>query len=95
MITKASRIRAALKQLGSNAPAQSVIELLSDQGVSVSPQQISNERTRMRRQNASSVELTVSAVKKVKLLVDELGSIQLVRRALDDLEELTRPTSLH
>jgi hypothetical protein len=90
-ITKASLIRQAFDELGWGVSSKDVITFVAAQGVAVTPQQVSNEKLKRARQNpAAQVEdLPVSLLKKVKALVDELGSTDLVRRALNDLEALT------
>jgi hypothetical protein len=89
--TKASLIRQAFDELGWGVSSKDVIASIAAQGVAVTPQQVSNEKLKRARQTPSAQveDLPVSLLKKVKALVDELGSTDLVRRALNDLEALT------
>jgi len=88
--SKASQIRKTLAKLGWDASPKDVIASLAAEGHIVSAQQVSNEKTKRAAQaGVKQEELTISLLKKVKALVDEVGSTNLVRRALDELEELT------
>lgn len=90
--SKASLVRQTLAKLGWDASPKAVIASLADEGVTVTPQQVSNEKTKRLNQTAANGEdVTISLLKKVKALVDEVGSTNLVRRALDELEALTSP----
>ena len=90
--SNASLIRQTLAKLGWNASPKDVIRSLADEGVTVTPQQVSNEKTKRLNQTATKGEdVTISLLKKVKAFVDEVGSTSLVRRALDELDALTSP----
>ena len=90
--SKASSVRQTLAKLGWDASPKDVIRSLADEGVTVTPQQVSNEKTKRLNQTAAKGEdVTISLLKKVKAFVDEVGSTSLVRRALDELEALTSP----
>jgi hypothetical protein len=87
--SKAETIRSVLKELGEDATFREIEARLQALNVEVTPQQVSNEKRKLRgRYNAN--DLPVSVLKQVKALVDELGSTELVRRALDELESLQR-----
>ena len=77
---------------GLQTPPREVIRLLKDQGLpDVSPQQVSNEKAKLRQRGtlpSVNDDLPISIIKKVKSLVDEVGSIAIIRKALDDLEQL-------
>ena len=88
---KAEAIRQALKQLGRHTPTRTVVQNLLHEGIQVTPQQVSNQKARMA--NLGNRDLPASVLKKVKALADELGSIEVLRRAIDDLDDLTRGTS--
>src|SRR5271157_3921114 len=89
-ISKAHLIRKTLDKLGWDARPRDVMASLADEGHKVSAQQVSNEKYKRPGQaGVKEEELTLSLLKKVKTLVDEVGSINLVRRALDELDELT------
>lgn len=92
MHSKAERIRNAFAKLGAGARSKDVIRLLAKEGESVTPQQVSNERSKLKQAGTVSLldDLPISVIKKVKSLADELGSTQVVRRALDEIDELTR-----
>jgi hypothetical protein len=85
---KAEAIRRVLKQLGRLTPTRQVVRHLSSEGVGVTAQQVSNQKAKLAK--LGDEDLRASVLKKVKALVDELGSTEVLRRALDDLEELTR-----
>src|SRR5271166_6780767 len=92
--SKAGLVRQILAKLGWDASPKDVIDSLAAQGITVTPQQVSNEKTKRKRASqtaAQAEDLPVSLLKKVKALVDEVGSTNLVRRALDELEALTSP----
>src|SRR5712691_9292782 len=91
--TAASRIRQVLDEIGWEASPKKVISRLEAAGVKVTPQQVSNEKAKRGKPVArlNPDDLPVSFLKKVKELVDEVGSTALVRRALDELDELTSP----
>lgn len=72
--SKAKMIRRLLEELGSRAESQEVITRLKRQGILVTPQQVSNEKTKLRQRL------------KVMALVDELGSVDVIRQILDDLD---------
>jgi hypothetical protein len=91
----AAEIRAAFEELGWDAAPKAVIEELQRKEIAVTPQQVSNQKTRRAKLMAEvKVEdLPVSVLKKVKRLVDEVGSTEVVRRALDELDHLTKGRS--
>lgn len=78
-----------MRELGPTARTKEIKDRLADVGISVTSQQISNEKARLSKQaNPHSLGLTVATLKRVKKLVDELGSTAIVREALDELDEL-------
>jgi hypothetical protein len=88
---KAEAIRNVLNELGGNTSPKTVISRLRLQGIEVTPQQVSNEKAKITKRRLSQIEdLPVSVLKKVRALVVEIGSVDLVRRALADLEELSK-----
>ena len=90
MNNKADAIRAVLKELGISARTKEVIQRLKSEGTEVTPQQVSNEKAKHIKQSQQAIhDLPASVLKRVKKLVDELGSIAVVRTALDELDELT------
>jgi hypothetical protein len=86
-INKAEAIRGVLKNLGRQTPTRRVIDVLRRDGIKVSAQQVSNQKAKLAK--LGDEDLRASVLKKVKALVDELGSIEVLRRAIDDLDELT------
>jgi hypothetical protein len=44
---KAEAIRRVLKQLGRYAPTRKVVQHLSDEGIGVTPQQVSNQKAKL------------------------------------------------
>ena len=93
MINKAEAIRHYLLESGLATPTRKVIRELGEQGIQVTPQQVSNQKARLSRQGvvAQTDDLPVSVLKKVKRLVEELGSVRVLRQALDELEQLGHP----
>jgi hypothetical protein len=90
-LNKAAAIREILSDLGRDAPPRTVVSRLKANGIAVTPQQVSNEKAKLARGTPYEMEdLPVSVLKRVKALVDEIGSIDVVRRALDELDELTK-----
>jgi hypothetical protein len=90
--SNAEKIRVVLGNLGWDAAPKDVIEHLRREGITVTPQQVSNQKSRRAKQKKAAAEvedLPVSVLKKVKALVDEIGS-EVVRRALDELDYLTK-----
>jgi hypothetical protein len=88
--SKASLISKALDKLGSDARPKEVIAFLAAEGHKVSAQQVSNEKSKRAGQAGDKEEeLTLSVLKRVKAFVDEIGSTSLLRKALDELDELT------
>jgi len=88
---KADAIRRAFKQLGRHVPYRVVRDHLLNEGIkNVRPQEVSNQKAKLAK--LGDEDLRASVLKKVKTLVDEVGSIDALRRAIDDLEELTRGT---
>lgn len=88
IFSQAEAIRQALDELGDSASFKKLAERVKEFGVeSISPQQVSNEK-RFRRQRPNLDDLPISVIKKVKRLVDELGSVAIVRRALDELDKI-------
>ena len=85
---KAHEIRRLLQQSGVEHPSGDIISNLKHRGISVTPQQVSNEKRRMRRKLEGDDDIPLSIVKKVHALVQEVGSTAIVRRALDELELL-------
>lgn len=89
MNTDADAIRAALKELGASTRTKDLVAYLNLKQVRVTPQQVSNEKARLAKQNREAIEdLPASILKRVKQLVDELGSTLVIRKALDELDEL-------
>lgn len=86
---KAEEIRKILEQEGWDSKPQQVINLLKEKDIEVTPQQVSNQKAK--RAKHGDADLRASVLKKVKALAEELGSTDVVRRALDDLDELTKP----
>lgn len=98
---KAACIRKVLEKYGSTTSLKEVRKHLeSEHGITVvSAQQVSNERTKLSKRRPASPpfrldDLPVSVLKKVKGLVDELGSTDALRRALDELDALTAPARI-
>jgi hypothetical protein len=87
--SKAAQIRDAIQELGDKATYEQIRERVEAAGVSITPQQVSNERRKLRSRYEVE-DLPVSVIRKVKELADELGSTSVVRRALDELEALTK-----
>lgn len=86
--SQAEAIRRALDELGALAAYNDVLNRVKEMGVeNVSPQQVSNEKRR-RRERPNIEDLPVSVLKKVKALVDDVGSVAVVRQALDELEKV-------
>ena len=91
MTSKAEAIRELFKERGSDLSLAEIRkELKSRYRIEVTAQQVSNERTKFaeRKPAFSLDDLPVSVLKRVKALVDEFGSTDAVRRALDELDEL-------
>jgi hypothetical protein len=65
-----------------------VIEYLRAKGTLVTPQQVSNIKAMRVKQSPQMEDIPLSVLKKVKSLVDEIGSIRIVRKAIDELENL-------
>ncbi|TWT59796.1 hypothetical protein [Rubinisphaera italica] len=84
---KAAEIRKILEDEGIDQSSKQIIDKVRNKGIEVTPQQVSNEKRKMRL-NMPVDDLPISVIKKVQVLVRELGSIVIVRRALDELEEL-------
>jgi hypothetical protein len=90
-INKAAAIRELLVELGRDVAPRLVISRLKAQGISVTAQQVSNQKAKFARATPFEIEdLPVSVLKRVKLLVDDIGSIEVVKRALAELEELAK-----
>ena len=90
---QAKAIREMLASIGLEAPPRTVIQRLAAEGVEgVTPQQVSNEKAKLRRKGETTREgvLTLANLRKVKALVDDLGSIEAVKLALNELEELQK-----
>jgi hypothetical protein len=86
--TKAAAIRDVLGELGHVASFERVQERLKARGIKgVTPQQVSNEKRKL-RERYDLEDLPVSVIKKVQATVIDVGSIDVVRRALDELEKL-------
>jgi hypothetical protein len=84
--SKAETIRQVLKRLGPQTSTQEIVRHLKTQKIRVSPQQVSNQKARLA--GLGDADLRASVLKKVKALADELGSIAVLRRAINDLEDL-------
>jgi hypothetical protein len=94
MHNQAAEIRKAFDELGMESTPKAVIALLRTRGLNVSPQQVSNEKAKLiKRSSRELKDLPVSVLKKVKLLVDELGGTDRVRHALDELDALMGKSS--
>lgn len=69
-----------------------VRERLKASGIDVTAQQISNEKARLRRQTqvklTSVEELPISVLKRINALVEEVGSTEIVKKAIDELARL-------
>ncbi len=84
---KAAKIRAALAEMGSDAPAKEVVAALSKQRVKVTPQQVYMVKTAMGKKPAKG-KSPYEALLVAKQLVDKLGSVEKAREALDVLAKL-------
>jgi len=92
---KAEAIRQTLNQLGRHVPYRVVRDHLANNGIkNVQPQEVSNQKAKLAAKLAKfgDENLRASVLTKVKALVDEVGSIDALRRAIDYLEELTSGT---
>lgn len=88
-LSKAALIRAAFSELGEAADFKAIDRWLKAKNVDdVSPQQVSNERRKL-RPRYDVEDLPVSVLRKVKTIVDAVGSTDVVRRALDELDALS------
>jgi hypothetical protein len=86
---KAEAIRRALTQLGRHATYRVVRDHLKMDGIAdVRPQEVSNQKKRLAK--LGDEDSRASVLMKVKALVDEVGSIAALRRAIDDLEKLRK-----
>lgn len=95
-VSIAQAIRELLKEMGQDVPPRHVIQRLSERGITgVTSQQVSNQKARLRKARLRAIgdDPPLSVIKKLKALVDEFGSIDAVRHALDGLEELQRKHS--
>lgn len=81
MNSSAGQIRKVLNENGWDVSPKEVISNLEAKGIIVSPQQVSNEKSK-------KGDITISILKKVKKLVDEVGSTDFIRKALDELDIL-------
>jgi hypothetical protein len=89
MYSKAKAIQAVLNEAGVDTPFHEIQRRLKTQNIDVTPQQVSNEKRRLR--NAPNIkDLPASVLKEVKAFVKKMGSAAVVRRALDELEALDR-----
>jgi hypothetical protein len=85
---KAAKIRAALADMGTDAPAKKVVAVLSKQRVKVTPQQVYMVRTALGKK-PSKGNSPYAALLAAKQLVDKLGSVEKAREALNVLAKLT------
>ncbi len=89
--SKAAAIREILQGNTPYIRTQDVRERLKARGIEVSAQQISNEKARQRSRPASVEDLPVSVLIKLNALVEEVGSIEIVKKAIDELARLKVP----
>jgi len=90
--SKAAEIRSYLEHSGVQVSSKKLIQSLREKDIHVSSQQVSNEKSRMRKlANADRQidDLPVSVLKKVKTLIDELGSPEIVKKAIEELSKLS------
>jgi hypothetical protein len=87
-ISSAKYIRKAFEKLGTDASFREIREYIKAENpnLGVKPQQVSNERRK--RLRPKPPEITADFLKQLKALVDQLGSIEATRKALDTLEEI-------
>lgn len=88
-VSKSAEIRRVLGEIGWDSSPREVQTCLEAKGTTVTAQQVSNEKSRRVKRPLPLSDLPVSVLKKVKALVDEFGSSEVVRKALDELDELT------
>jgi hypothetical protein len=90
-LNKAAAIREILSEFGRDAAPRTVVSRLKEKGIAVTPQQVSNEKAKLAGGTPYEIEdLPVSVLKRVKALVDEIGSIEVVKQALSELGELVK-----
>ena len=97
-VNKAAEIRAVLSEKGVDAAPKEVIATLAAKGVHVAPAQVSNIKATLRKKGpggrrgaktgASGDAVSLNALLDAKKLVDQLGSVDAVKRALSALERL-------
>jgi hypothetical protein len=94
-INKAAKIRETLEKLGNNARNKDVIATLAEQKITVAPAQVSNIRAALiggasnRRGKRIGVEkISIASLQSAKKLIDEVGSIEAAKHALDVLGKL-------
>ena len=85
---KAAKIREALAEMGTDAPAKEVMAVLSKQRVKVTPQQVYMVKMQLGKRPAKANSPYASLLT-AKQLVDKLGSVEKAREALDVLAKLT------
>lgn len=85
----AAAIRQLLQSRGLKSTPRDIIAELDGAGIKdVSPQQVSNEKSRLRKAGLVTDDLPISVIKKVKAFVAELGSLAILKQAIAELEEL-------
>lgn len=88
-VNKSAEIRRVLDDIGWDASPRDVQSRLQTKAIVVTAQQVSNEKSRRVKRPLIVSDLPVSVLKKVKALVVEFGSSDIVRKALDELDELS------
>jgi hypothetical protein len=94
-INKAAKIRETLEKLGRDARNKDVIATLAEQKITVAPAQVSNIKAALHggvsngRGKRTGVEkISIASLQSAKKLIDEVGSIEAAKHALDVLGKL-------
>lgn len=102
-LNKSQAIRDAVGELGGKPRPRDVIEVLDKKGIEVSPALVTNVMARGQRKgrrgrpgrrpmgrngHAASEKVTVAALIEAKRLVDQVGSVDVAKEALNALAKL-------
>ena len=85
-MNKSEHIRQAFAELGKDAANKEIINLLKEKGVEVESQHISNVKKYVPKCKKRDIE-NLSTLERLKNLVEDVGSTEIVRAMLDLLDK--------
>ena len=87
-MSKAEAIRKVLNERGPEVRNKDVVIALAEQGMEVSPQQIANEKQRIKAAAVDWTKIPMGVVQKATELIKDCGSVEMAIAAINAAEHI-------